>query len=106
MPRSPPAQPAQPVPELSILKPIDPAIAKSEDDYEIYTLANAQVFYTIGRQAGRHASLLDAYADTPLRVEGRLEHMERRKNKFCESSLTPHANTLRRDLLIGHPGIQ
>jgi hypothetical protein len=78
-----------PVSELSILKPIDPAIAKSDDDFEIYTLTNAQVFYTNGRQAGRHASLLDAYADTPLRVEGRLENLERGKNKFCEISLMP-----------------
>lgn len=79
--RSPPSTTASLVPELSILKPIDPAIAKSEDDYEIYTLANAHVFYTSGRLAGRPASLLDAYADRPLRVEGRLEALERSQHK-------------------------
>jgi hypothetical protein len=89
------------VPELSILKPRDPAI-KSEDDYEIYVLDNAQIFYTMGRQAGRHASLLDAFADTPLRVEGRLERIDRGKHKYRESP--HHTFTLggKKDSLIGY----
>jgi hypothetical protein len=79
-----PTPAAAPVPELSVLKPIDPSTAKTEDDYEIYTLSNAQVYYAGGRQ-GTLASLLDAYADAPLRVEGRLDSMERSKSKFCTS---------------------
>jgi len=58
-----------PTPELDILKPIDPSITNS-DDYEIFRLSNATVVYSSN---GKPASLLSAYADTPLRVEGRLE---------------------------------
>ncbi|KAF2281148.1 uncharacterized protein EI97DRAFT_409689 [Westerdykella ornata] len=69
------------VPELSVLKPLDPSLYKSEDEYEIYILSNAQVVYENGRP-GRHASLLEAYADTPLRVEGRLDSVERAQTKY------------------------
>ncbi|KAF2468813.1 uncharacterized protein BDR25DRAFT_289732 [Lindgomyces ingoldianus] len=66
------------IPELDILKPIDPSISSS-DDYEIFSLSNAQVFYT---RNGKPASLLTAYADTPLRVVGKLEAPDRHQQKY------------------------
>lgn len=66
-------------PELDVLKPIDPSIAHSEDDYEIFILTDARVFYSNGRPA----NLLVAYADTPLRVEGHLE--KDGVGKYCMS---------------------
>jgi hypothetical protein len=75
-----------PTAELDVLKPIDPSIVNS-DDYEIYTLSNAQVFYAgNGRLKGKPASLLDAYADTPLRVEGTLEAPDRSQQKYRTST--------------------
>ncbi|KAF2196266.1 hypothetical protein GQ43DRAFT_445286 [Delitschia confertaspora ATCC 74209] len=59
--------------ELSVLKPIDPSISNA-DDYEIFTLSNAQVTYVKDRKP---ASLLVAYADTPLIVTGKLETPDR-----------------------------
>ncbi|KAH7138882.1 hypothetical protein B0J11DRAFT_27382 [Dendryphion nanum] len=64
-------------PELDILKPIDASITNS-DDFEIFTLSNASVFH----KNGKTASLLHAYADTPLRVEGRLEAPDRSQTKY------------------------
>ncbi|KAF2703372.1 hypothetical protein K504DRAFT_473944 [Pleomassaria siparia CBS 279.74] len=64
--------------ELDILKPIDPSVTSS-DDYEIFALSNAQVVYASN---GKPASLLAAYADTPLRVEGRLETPSRAQMKY------------------------
>ena len=65
------------VSELDILKPIDPSVTNS-DDFEIFTLNNASVFHGNGKLA----SLLHAYADTPLRVEGRLEPLHRSQAKY------------------------
>ncbi|KAF2189092.1 hypothetical protein K469DRAFT_564168 [Zopfia rhizophila CBS 207.26] len=65
-------------PELDVLKPINPSITNS-DDYEIYTLSNAQVFHASN---GRLANLLSAYADTPLRVEGKLDPPDRSQQKY------------------------
>ncbi|KAF2796047.1 hypothetical protein K505DRAFT_323629 [Melanomma pulvis-pyrius CBS 109.77] len=64
--------------ELDVLKPIDPSIT-NPDDYEIFALSNAQVVYASN---GRPASLLAAYADIPLRVEGRLETPSRAQMKY------------------------
>lgn len=72
------------VPELSVLKPIDPSISHS-DEYEIFTLVNATVCYQNGREKGKQASLLAAYADIPLRVQGRLEGIERGQAKYRTS---------------------
>jgi hypothetical protein len=66
-----------PVSELDVLKPIDPSITDS-DDYEIFTLTNAQVVFERSRKP---ASLLVAYADTPLTVTGRLEAPDRSQLK-------------------------
>jgi hypothetical protein len=68
--------------ELEILKPIDPSISHS-DDYEIYVLSNAHVVYGSN---GKPANLLAAYADTPLRVEGRLEPPDRGQLKYRMSA--------------------
>ncbi|KAF2646356.1 hypothetical protein P280DRAFT_440325 [Massarina eburnea CBS 473.64] len=65
-------------PELDILKPIDSSVSNS-DDYEIYTLSNAHVVY---EKNGKPANLLSAYANTPLRVEGRLEPPNRGQLKY------------------------
>lgn len=70
------------VPELQILKPIDPSIT-SPDDYEIFVLNNAQVVY---ESNGKLANLLLAYADTPMRVEGSLEPLDRSQTQCRESS--------------------
>lgn len=61
--------PKMPTLELDVLKPIDPSIEHS-DDYPEFALGNVQVFYASN---GKPTSLLSAYADTPLRVQGRLE---------------------------------
>ncbi|KAF2873488.1 hypothetical protein BDV95DRAFT_617250 [Massariosphaeria phaeospora] len=72
--------------ELDILKPIDASISNS-DDYEIFTLSNAQVLL---ESNGKPASLLIAYADTPLRVEGRLEPPSRGQLKYlCKKPFKP-----------------
>jgi hypothetical protein len=55
-----------PTPEGDVLKPVDASITNS-DNWEIFTLSNAQVVY---EENGKPASLLDAYADTPLKVVG------------------------------------
>jgi hypothetical protein len=68
-----------PISELSVLKPIDPSIT-DPDDYEIFVLSNAHVVYASN---GKPASLLAAYADIPLRVEGRLETPSRTQLKYC-----------------------
>lgn len=53
-------------PELDVLLPAD---ANSESD-DYFVLSNAHVVY---ESNGKPASLLSAYADVPLRVQGRLE---------------------------------
>jgi hypothetical protein len=55
-----------PTPETDVLKPIDSSITNS-DDWEIFTLNNAQVVH---EKNGKPVSLLSAYADTPLKVTG------------------------------------
>ncbi|KAF2734473.1 hypothetical protein EJ04DRAFT_466552 [Polyplosphaeria fusca] len=57
-----------PVNESQVLKPINPTITNS-DDYEIFSLRDARVVHSGN---GKLANLLDAYADKPLRVEGKL----------------------------------
>jgi len=65
------------VPELEALRPIDPTITNS-DDYEIFVLSSARV---VNEQNGKLVSLLTAYADTQLRIEGRLEPLARGQSK-------------------------
>jgi len=67
-----------PTPETDVLKPVDPSITDS-DKWEIFVLSNAQVVY---ESNGKPASLLAAYADTPLRVEGRLQNPVRSQLKY------------------------
>ncbi|KAF1940062.1 hypothetical protein EJ02DRAFT_407224 [Clathrospora elynae] len=57
-----------PTSEAKILKPVDSTT--HSDDWEIFVLSDARIVY---EGNGKPASLLAAYADTPLRVEGRLE---------------------------------
>ena len=71
-------------PELQVLKPIDSSISNS-DDYEIFILSNARVYYTAN---GKPANLLVAHVDTPLRVEGRLENPDKSQQKYCKGPLT------------------
>jgi hypothetical protein len=72
---------AMPTPEAEILKPADPSITDS-DDWETFVLHDARVVY---ESNGKLANLLSAYADTPLRVEGRLEAPDRTQAK-CRTS--------------------
>jgi hypothetical protein len=58
-----------PISEPEILKPIESSSTNS-DDWEIFVLSEARIVY---ESNGKPASLLDAYADRPLKVEGRLE---------------------------------
>ncbi|KAH7371041.1 hypothetical protein BKA66DRAFT_514456 [Pyrenochaeta sp. MPI-SDFR-AT-0127] len=58
-----------PTSEANLLKPIDPSITNS-DHWDIFVLSDAHVVY---ESNGKPANLLAAYADTPLKVEGRLE---------------------------------
>ncbi|KAF1970635.1 hypothetical protein BU23DRAFT_600770 [Bimuria novae-zelandiae CBS 107.79] len=61
------------VPELDILLPAD----ANSDSEDYFVLSNAQVVYEAN---GKPASLLSAYADVPLRVEGRLDPPNRSLN--------------------------
>lgn len=70
-----------PISEADVLKPVDPSITDS-DDWEIFVLSDAQVVY---EGNGKPASLLAAYADTPLRVEGRLEAPGRGQTRYRAS---------------------
>ena len=65
-------------PELDILKPIDPSINDS-DLWQQYVLSNVQIYDAETRQL---ASLLDAYADTPVIVEGKLEPPDRNQQQY------------------------
>ncbi|KAF2851538.1 hypothetical protein T440DRAFT_517520 [Plenodomus tracheiphilus IPT5] len=62
-----------PTPEAAVLRPVDPSIADS-DDWDIFVLSDARVSY---ESNGKPASLLAAYADTLLKVEGRLQTPDR-----------------------------
>jgi hypothetical protein len=55
-----------PTPEGHVLKPVESSVTNS-DEWETFTLSNAQVVY---ESNGKPASLLAAYADTPLKVQG------------------------------------
>lgn len=70
-----------PISEADVLRPVDPSITDS-DNWEIFILSDAQVVY---ESSGKPASLLAAYADTPLRVEGRLEVPGRGQTKYRAS---------------------
>lgn len=67
-----------PIPEANLLYPVDPSITDS-DDWDIFVLSNARVSY---ESNGHLASLLVAYADTPLKVEGRLEAPTREQSHY------------------------
>ncbi|KAL1797671.1 hypothetical protein ACET3X_004277 [Alternaria dauci] len=67
-----------PTPESEILRPLDASNTNS-DDWEIFILSDARIVF---ESNGKPASLLAAYADTPLRVEGRLETPERSQLKY------------------------
>lgn len=68
-----------PDPESEILRPLDASNTNS-DDWEIFILSDARIVF---ENNGKPASLLAAYADTPLRVEGRLESPGRSQLKYC-----------------------
>jgi hypothetical protein len=70
--------PTMPTPESEILKPLDASNTNS-DDWEIFVLSDARIVY---ESNGKPASLLAAYADTPLLVEGRLETPGRSQLKY------------------------
>jgi hypothetical protein len=67
-----------PTSEAEILKPVEASNTNS-DDWEIFVLSDARIVY---ESNGKPASLLAAYADTPLRVEGRLETPGRSQLKY------------------------
>ncbi|KAF7678432.1 hypothetical protein GT037_003813 [Alternaria burnsii] len=67
-----------PTPESEILRPLDASNTNS-DDWEIFILSDARIVF---ENNGKPASLLAAYADTPLRVEGRLESPGRSQLKY------------------------
>ncbi|KAE8853165.1 hypothetical protein HRS9122_00157 [Pyrenophora teres f. teres] len=64
--------------EAEILRPLDASNTNS-DDWEIFVLSDARVVY---ESNGKPVSLLAAYADTPLKVEGRLETPGRNQLKY------------------------
>jgi len=66
------------IPEAEILRPVDASNTNS-DDWEVFVLNDARVVY---ENNGKPASLLAAYADTPLKVEGRLETPGRNQLKY------------------------
>lgn len=66
--------------ESDVLKTIEPSA--SEDEWTEFVLSDASVVY---ESNGKPASLLLAYADTPLRVLGRLETPRRDQSQYCMS---------------------
>ncbi|KAJ4349237.1 hypothetical protein N0V95_004726 [Ascochyta clinopodiicola] len=56
------------IPESDVLKPIGPSV--SEDAWPEFVLSDASVVY---ENSGKPANLLAAYADVPLKVQGRLQ---------------------------------
>ncbi|KAL1604997.1 hypothetical protein SLS60_004540 [Paraconiothyrium brasiliense] len=64
-----------PVPELEVLIPTNPA----SDSEDYFVLSNAHVVY---ESNGKPASLLSAYADVLLRVEGHLEPLDLVKKPY------------------------
>ncbi|KAF9700366.1 hypothetical protein EKO04_002014 [Ascochyta lentis] len=60
------------IPESDVLKPIGPSV--SEDDWPEFVLSDASVVY---ESNGKPANLLLAYADIPLKVQGRLQSLPR-----------------------------
>lgn len=68
-----------PVPEDDILRPIEPSITNS-NDYPEFILHDTHIVY---ESNGKPANLLNAYADTPLRVQGRLDPPKRDQAKYC-----------------------
>jgi hypothetical protein len=66
--------------EGDVLRPVDASITNS-DEWEIFNLSNAQVVH---EKNGQPASLLDAYADTPLKVVGTFT-AGRGQSKYCMS---------------------
>lgn len=67
-----------PVSEADVLHPVDRSITNS-DDWDIFVLSDARVSY---EHNGQPASLLVAYADTLLKVEGRLETPARGQSQY------------------------
>lgn len=67
--------------ESDVLKPRDPSL--HEDDLAEFTLSDASVVY---ESNGKPASLLVAYANCPLKVQGRLEAPERRHAHYRTSA--------------------
>jgi hypothetical protein len=70
-----------PTPEAEILQPLEASNTNS-DDWEIFVLSDVRIVY---ESNGKPASLLAAYADTPLRLEGRLETPGRSQLKYRTS---------------------
>ncbi|KAJ4320113.1 hypothetical protein N0V94_003583 [Neodidymelliopsis sp. IMI 364377] len=66
-----------PTPESDILKPIEPS--QDEDQWTEFILSNASVVH---ESNGKPANLLLAYADTPLRITGRLETPRRDQSQY------------------------
>ncbi|KAG9190964.1 hypothetical protein G6011_09052 [Alternaria panax] len=67
-----------PTPESEILRPLDASNTNS-DDWEIFVLSDARIVF---ESNGKPASLLAAYADTPLKVQGRLDIPARNQLKY------------------------
>ncbi|KAJ4983249.1 defective in methylation-7 protein [Stagonosporopsis vannaccii] len=66
-----------PVFESEVLKPREPSLA--EDDWAEFVLSDASVGH---ESNGKPANLLLAYADTPLKVQGRLEAPSREHSHY------------------------
>ena len=80
-----------PVLESNVLKPKDPSLA--EEDWAEFVLSDASAVH---ESNGKHTSLLAAYADTPLRVQGRLETPAREHAHHR----TPGAHNCRASILL------
>ncbi|KAF1996792.1 hypothetical protein P154DRAFT_579572 [Amniculicola lignicola CBS 123094] len=90
-----------PTHELDVLTPVDPALSNT-DDYPIYPLGDATVYYAARGAKGNAkghgnangnggiANLLEAGADRMLRIEGRLEVPEREwRGNLLKKSFKP-----------------
>jgi len=66
--------------ESDVLQPTDPSLG--EDDWAEFVLSDASVVY---ESNGKPANLLLAYADTPLKVQGRLETPAREYSHYRTS---------------------
>lgn len=68
--------------ETEVLKPRDPSLLRSEDDWPQILLTNVEIRDS---KNGEIANLLEADTKTPMRVIGRLSNARKDQAHLCKS---------------------